>query len=212
MMDELMRERTDRQEKDDSIILFRDGEKQYVLSHAGREKKVDEHTASKLMLLESLGETGKSYRLASRLMGGDAKEFRLDTALLAEITERKGKDNPFDKEKDLEKNRSRTNSVNGQESGKGENRVTVLDAHVTGIGAAGDFHLTARVQDGKSGEVHEEKGMITGMDAALLRSDTNEQGKDGTVLRNAQVIACENFEKGMSAAFARNNAVTMKME
>lgn len=211
-MDDLMRERTDRQEKDDSIILFRDGEKQYVLSHAGSERKVDEHTASKLMLLESLGETGKSYRLASRLMGGDAKEFRLDTALLAEMAERKGKDNPFDKETGLEKNRSDTNSVNGQESGKGERRVTVLDAHVTGIGAAGDFHLTARVQGSKSGEVREEKGMITGMDAALLRSDTNEQGKDGTVLKNAQAIACENFEKGMSAAFARNNAVTMKME
>lgn len=211
-MDELMRERTDRQDKDDSIILFRDGEKQYVLSHAGSERKVDEHTASKLMLLESLGETGKSYRLASRLMGGDAKDFRLDTALLAEMAERKGKDNPFDKETGVEKNRSKTNSVNGQESGKGESRATVLDAHVTGIGAAGDFHLTARVQDSKSGEVREEKGMITGMDAALLRSDTNEQGKDGTVLRNAQAIACENFEKGMSAAFARNSAVTMKME
>lgn len=211
-MDELMREKTDRQEKDDSIILFRDGEKQYVLSHAGSERKVDEHTASKLMLLESLGETGKSYRLASRLIGGDAKEFRLDTVLLAEMAERKGKDNPFDKEMGLEKNRSKTNSVNGQESGKRESRATVLDAHVTGIGAAGDFHLTARVQDSKSGEVREEKGMITGMDAALLRSDTNEQGKDGTVLSNAQAIACENFEKGMSAAFARNNAVTMKME
>lgn len=211
-MDELMREKSDRQEKDDSIILSRDGEKQYVLSYAGSEIKVDEHTASKLMLLESLGETGKSYRLASRLIGGNAKEFRLDAALLAEMTERKGKDNPFDKETDLEKNRSKTNSGNGQESGKGEGRATVLDAHVTGIGVAGDFHLTARVQDDKSGEVREEKGMITGMDAALLRSDTNEQGKDGTVLRNAQVLACENFEKGMSAAFARNNAVTMKME
>lgn len=211
-MDELMRERTERQEKDDSIILFRDGEKQYVLSHAGNERKVDEHIALKLMLLESLGETGKSYRLASRMMGGDAKEFRLDATLLVQMAERKGKDNTFDKEKDFEKNRSKTNSVNGQESGKGERQATVLDAHVTGIGAAGDFHLTTRVQDDKSGEVREVKGMITGMDAALLRSDTNEQGKDGAVLRNAQVLACENFEKGMSAAFAHNNAVTMKME
>lgn len=100
--------------------------------------------------------------------------------------------------------------MNVQESGQEENRKTVLDAHVTGIGAGGDFHLAARVRDDNSGEVREVKGMITGLDAALLRSDTNEQGKDGTVLRNAQALASENFEKGMSAAFTPNNAMTMK--
>ena len=103
-------------------------------------------------------------------------------------------------------------SENGRETGKENDRNMVLDAHITGIGAAGDFHLTARVQNEKSGEVREMKGMITGLDAALLRSDTNEEGKDGTVLRNAQALASENFEKGLSAAFPRNNTVTMKME
>lgn len=48
--------------------------------------------------------------------------------------------------------------------------------------------------------------------AALIRSDTNEQGKDGTVLRNAQAMASENFEKGMSVALPKNNSFTMKME
>lgn len=48
--------------------------------------------------------------------------------------------------------------------------------------------------------------------AALIRSDTNEQGKDGTILRNAQALDNENFEEGMSVALPRNNSFTMKME
>lgn len=189
-MERLRRENTEFYEKDGTLVLTRGAEERYVLSHvgSGMNVQVDERTASKLMVLESLGETGKSRRLASRLMGEEVKEFRLDDALRMEIEGR----------------------INGQESGQEENRKTVLDAHVTGIGASGDFHLAARVRDDNSGEVHEVKGMITGLDAALLRSDTNEQGKDGTVLRNAQALASENFEKGMSAAFTPNNAMTMK--
>lgn len=208
-MDERMREKTVPKEKDDSMILSRDGNKRSVLFHAGSRKiiEVDEHTASKLMLLESLGETDKSQRIASRLMGGRTEEFRLDAALLAEIVE-KGQKNM---------NCSTSESLVGakedmRKTGKEDCRKSVLDAHVTGIGAAGDFQLTARIQDHKSGEVHEVKGVITGFDAAMLRSDTNEQGRDGTVLRNAQALACENFEKGMSAAFTPHNAMTMKME
>lgn len=221
MMDELMREKPAPEEKENAMVLSRDRDGLFVLFHAksGRTIQVDEHTATKLMLLESLGEMEKSRRLVSRFMGEEAKEFRLDAVLLAEVEarEQKGKNHSTremmtDAEVNGRKGQGTHDSENGRETGKEDGRNTVLDAHITGIGAAGDFRLTARVQDEKSGEVREVKGMITGLDAALLRSDTNEEGKDGTVLRNAQALASENFEKGISAAFPRNNTVTMKIE
>lgn len=198
-MDELMQERDVIDEKDGAMILSRDRDGRYVLSHAesGRSVRVDEHTASKLMLLVSVGETGKSCRIASKLMDEEVKKLRLDAISLAGL-ESSGKKHNLKE------------AGSGQEAEKKDGKNAILDAHVTGIGAGGDFHLTARVQSEKSGKVHEVKGMITGLDAALLRSDNNEQGKDGIVLRNAQALACENFEKGMSASFVVNNAVTMK--
>lgn len=234
-MDELMREKPIPEEKEAEVVLSRNGNGTFVLSHAanGRIVQVDGHTASKLMLLESVGETGKSSRLVSRLMGEGVKKIRLDAALQAEIEigKQKGRNHSApemltDAEMDERKGKN-NQSGNGEEAGKGhrmngsggglgsekeDSRSMVLDAHVTGIGAGGDFHLAARVQDEKTGEIREAKGMITGLDAALLRSDANEQGKDGTILRNAQALACDNFEKGMSASFTPNNAVTMKME
>lgn len=202
-MDETMREKIAPEEEKDTMVLSREGEKLYVLSHAksGRSVQVDEHTASRLILLESLGETEKSRRLVSRFTGEEVKKVRLDTALLAEIAVERGNEHGT---REAESERK----VDKKEDGK----RTVLDAHITGVGAAGDFHLTARVQNENSGEVQEVKGMVTGLDAALLRSNTNEEAKEGTVLRNAQALASENFENGMSAAFARNNAVTMKMD
>lgn len=220
-MNELMREKPSPEEKENAMVLSRNRDGLFVLSHAesGRIIQVDEHTAMKLMLLESLGETEKSRRFASRFIGEDAKVFRLDAALLAEVEarEQKGKNLSVrevmtDTDVNERKGHGAHDSENGRETGKENDRNMVLDAHITGIGAAGDFHLTARVQNEKSGEVREMKGMITGLDAALLRSDTNEEGKVGTVLRNAQALASENFEKGLSAAFPRNNTVTMKME
>lgn len=220
-MNELMREKPSPEEKENAMVLSRDRDGLFVLSHAESRRiiQVDEHTAMKLMLLESLGETEKSRRFASRFMGEDVKGFRLDAALLAEVEarEQKGKNLSVrevmtDTDVNERKGHGAHDSENGRETGKENDRNMVLDAHITGIGAAGDFHLTARVQNEKSGEVREMKGMITGLDAALLRSDTNEEGKDGTVLRNAQALASENFEKGLSAAFPRNNTVTMKME
>lgn len=202
-MDETMREKIAPEEEKDAMVLSREGEKLYVLSHAesGRSVQVDEHTAARLVLLESLGETEKSRRLASRFTGEEIKKVRLDAALLAEIAVNRGKEHGM-REAEYEQKADK----------KGDDRNTVLDAHITGVGTAGDFHLTARVQNENSGEVREVKGMVTGLDAALLRSNTNEEEKEGTVLRNAQVLASENFEKGMSAAFAKNNAVTMKMD
>lgn len=220
-MNELMREKLSPEEKENAMVLSRNRDGLFVLSHAESRRiiQVDEHTAMKLMLLESLGETEKSRRFASRFMGEDVKGFRLDAALLAEVEarEQKGKNLSVrevmtDTDVNERKGHGAHDSENGRETGKENNRNMVLDAHITGIGAAGDFHLTARVQNEKSGEVREMKGIITGLDAALLRSDTNEEGKDGTVLRNAQALASENFEKGLSAAFPRNNTVTMKME
>lgn len=220
-MNELMREKPSPEEKENAMVLSRNRDGLFVLSHAESRRiiQVDEHTAMKLMLLESLGETEKSRRFASRFMGEDVKGFRLDAALLAEVEarEQKGKNLSVrevmtDTDVNEKKGHGAHDSENGRETGKENDRNMVLDAHITGIGAAGDFHLTARVQNEKSGEVREMKGMITGLDAALLRSDTNEEGKDGTVLRNAQALASENFEKGLSAAFPRNNTVTMKME
>lgn len=220
-MNELMREKLSPEEKENAMVLSRNRDGLFVLSHAESRRiiQVDEHTAMKLMLLESLGETEKSRRFASRFMGEDVKGFRLDAALLAEVEarEQKGKNLSVrevmtDTDVNERKGHGVHDSENGRETGKENDRNMVLDAHITGIGAAGDFHLTARVQNEKSGEVREMKGMITGLDAALLRSDTNEEGKDGTVLRNAQALASENFEKGLSAAFPRNNTVTMKME
>lgn len=220
-MNELMREKLSPEEKENAMVLSRNRDGLFVLSHAESRRiiQVDEHTAMKLMLLESLGETEKSRRFASRFMGEDVKGFRLDAALLAEVEarEQKGKNLSVrevmtDTDVNERKGHGVHDSENGRETGKENDRNMVLDAHITGIGAAGDFHLTARVQNEKSGEVREMKGMITGLDAALLRSDTNEEGKDGTVLRNAQALASENFEKGLSAAFSRNNTVTMKME
>ena len=220
-MNELMREKPSPEEKENAMVLSRNRDGLFVLSHAESRRiiQVDEHTAMKLMLLESLGETEKSRRFASRFMGEDVKGFRLDAALLAEVEarEQKGKNLSVrevmtDTDVNERKGHGVHDSENGRETGKENDRNMVLDAHITGIGAAGDFHLTARVQNEKSGEVREMKGMITGLDAALLRSDTNEEGKDGTVLRNAQALASENFEKGLSAAFPRNNTVTMKME
>ncbi len=202
-MDETMREKIAPEEEKDAMVLSREGEKLYVLSHgeSGRSVQVDEHTAARLILLESLGETEKSRRLASRFTGEEIKKVRLDATLLAEIAVNRGKEHGM-REAEYEQKADK----------KGDDRNTVLDAHITGVGTAGDFHLTARVQNENSGEVREVKGMVTGLDAALLRSNTNEEEKEGTVLRNAQVLASENFEKGMSAAFAKNNAVTMKMD
>lgn len=220
-MDELIREKSSPEEKEDAMVLTRDKDGLFVLFHAksGRTNQVDEHIATKLMLLESLGEMEKSRRLVSRFMGEEVKKFRLDAALLAEVEAREQKEKGHsarevmtDTEVSRRKGQGTHDSENGRETGKEDGRNTVLDAHITGIGAAGDFRLTARVQNEKSGEVREVKGMITGLDAALLRSDTNEEGKDGTVLRNAQALASENFEKGISAAFPRNNTMTMKME
>ena len=190
--------------KENMIVLSRNREGQFVLIHTatGVQVETDERTASKLMLLDSSKEVGKSQRLASRIMGCDADGFRLDSILQTEVAT-----------KDLEDKRRAIDSLTGNLNGgekKGNNKV--LDAHVTGIGAGGDFHLSARVKDERSGEIRDVKGMITGLDAALLRSDTNGQGKDGTVLKNAQALAGENFEKGMSAAFSRSNSVTVKME
>lgn len=204
------------EEKEDTMVLSRNRDGLYMLTYGvtGRVVQLDERTASKLMLWETLGEAEKSRRLASRFMGVETKAFRLDAALLAKIgaKEQQGRNNPFVLKEERGMNQEKTASENGKDVGKGDSRNKILDAHVTGIGAAGDFHLTARVQDEKSGEVREVKGMITGIDAALLRSDTNEQGKDATVLRNAQALASENFEKGMMAAITPNNAVTMKMD
>ena len=194
--------------------------------------QTDEHTASKLMLWSTLGETAKSNRLASRVMGCMANGFRLDTVLQNENdagrTEVKGKGTEhltdglnFDEERgrsNLEKSEKGVRAGQGdkgeneQQTAERESKNKALDAHVTGIGAGGDFHLAARLKNEVTGEVRDVKGMITGLDAALLRSNTNEQGKDGTVLRNAQALASENFEKGMSVAFPRNNSFTMKME
>lgn len=189
--------------KENMIVLSRNREGKFVLVHTGTGAQVetDERTASKLMLLESNKEVGKSQRLASRIMGCDADGFRLDSILQSEA-----------EAKDLKDKRRAIDSLTGNLGGEKKGNNKVLDAHVTGIGAAGDFHLSARVKDERSGEIRDVKGMITGLDAALLRSDTNEQGKDGTVLRNAQALAGENFEKGMSAVFSKNNSVTIKME
>ena len=220
--------------KENVIVLSRNKEGQFVLLHTttGEKMLTDERTASKLMLWNSLGETVKSNRLASRVMGCTAGGFRLDTVLQNENdvrrTEGKGKGGaPLTDGLNLDEERGRNNpeesekAVKTGQGGKGENKQqaaeregenTVLDAHVTGIGAAGDFHMAARLKNEVTGEVRDVKGMITGLDAALLRSNTNEQGKDGTVLRNAQALASENFEKGMSVAFPRNNSFTMKME
>lgn len=199
-MDVMNRKTTD-EEREVAMVLSRGQDGRFMLSNtkSGKDIKVDECTASKLMLLESFGESEKSLRLASRLIGEEIKSFRLDATLMAEIE---------DKEKSCFEEESRKRQGSGKEDGKN----TVLDAHVTGIGAGGDFHLAARVQNEKTGEVRDMKGMITGLDAALLRSDTNELGKDGTVLRNAQALACENFEKGMMAAFTPNNSVIMKVQ
>lgn len=189
--------------KENMIVLSRNREGQFVLVHTatGVQVETDERTASKLMLLESNKEVGKSQRLVSRIMGCDVDGFRLDSILQSEA-----------EAKDLKDKRQAIDSLTGNLSDEKKGNNKVLDAHVTGIGAAGDFHLSARVKDERSGEIRDVKGMITGLDAALLRSDTNEQGKDGTVLRNAQALAGENFEKGMSAAFSKNNSVAIKME
>ena len=220
--------------KENVIVLSRNKEGQFVLLHTttGERMQTDEHTASKLMLWSTLGETAKSNRLASRGMGCMANGFRLDTVLQNENdagrTEVKGKGTEhltdglnFDEERgrsNLEKSEKGVRAGQGdkgeneQQTAEREGKNKALDAHVTGIGAGGDFHLAARLKNEVTGEVRDVKGMITGLDAALLRSNTNEQGKDGTVLRNAQALASENFEKGMSVAFPRNNSFTMKME
>lgn len=220
--------------KEDMIVLSRTREGQFVLTHTatGVQVETDERAASKLILLDSFKETGKCKQLASRIMGHDASGFRLDSVLQAEVeaTDLEDKRKAIDsltehlnssgrKEKDeinpLEDGREVMKPdtlIDGKQPGVAEGKKDVLDAHVTGIGAAGDFHLSARVRDERTGEIRNVKGMITGLDAALLRSDTNEQGKDGTVLRNAQALASENFEKGMAVAFSRNNSVTIKME
>lgn len=199
-MDVINRKTTD-EAREVAMVLSRGQDGRFVLSHteSGKYIGVDERTASKLMLLESFGESEKSFHLVSRLIGEKVKNFRLDSTLMAEI-------------EDKEKNCFIKESGKREESGKEDGKNTVLDAHVTGIGAGGDFHLAARVQNDKTGEVRDMKGVITGLDAALLRSDTNELGKDGTVLRNAQALACENFEKGMMATFTPNNSVTMKVQ
>ncbi|WP_373155403.1 hypothetical protein [Bacteroides cellulosilyticus] len=220
--------------KENVIVLSRNKEGQFVLLHTttGERMQTDERTASKLMLWNSLGETAKSNRLASQVMGCTAGGFRLDTVLQNEndarrtegkgkgterltdglnLDEERGRNNPEKSEKGVKTGQG-VKGENEQQAAEREGKNTVLDAHVTGIGAAGDFHMAARLKNEVTGEVRDVKGMITGLDAALLRSNTNEQGKDGTVLRNAQALASENFEKGMSVAFPRNNSFTMKME
>lgn len=185
--------KTPSEEKNQDIVLSRKEDGRYLLTDLSgdckKEVDLDKQTASKLLLLSSLGETEKANRLISQKMNSPVIGFRVDPVLQNETG------NEQKQEKQL------------QDNGKN----SVLNAHVTGIGAGGDFHLTARVKNERSGEIREVKGMITGLDAALLRSDTNGQGKDGTVLRNAQALASENFEKAWSVAFSQSHAVTMRM-
>lgn len=98
-----------------------------------------------------------------------------------------------------------------EESHADTSRKTVLDARVTGVGAGGDFHMSARVRDEKSGEIREMKGMITGRSAAFLRSDALAQNKDAAIAKEAQALASENFEKGMDSLFSRTNHSSIKM-
>jgi len=181
------------QERDNAVILSRQKDGRYFLTDLStdhkKEVELDKQTASKLLLLSSLGEVEKTKRLVSQKIGSPLADLRIDTALQNEMDHEQKQDKHL------------------QDTGKN----SFLNAHLTGMGAGGDFYLTARVQNEHSGQIREFKGLITGLNAALLRGDTNGQGEGETIHRNAQALAGENFEKAWSVAFLSSPVASMKM-
>ena len=150
-------------------------------------------------------ETEKATKLIARLTGKNPAMIDIENnPVSAEQQTNLKTEQKNNEEKSEEENKSKTN-----EEKQGNKKARITDAQITGIAAGGDFHLAMRIQDDQTGKTYDRKGLITGLDAAKLRGNDNGPEKDGIVLKNAQSIASDNFEKGMAAIIANTNGMKL---
>lgn len=192
------------------IIVKRGSNGQLVLYDTERQEKISlkERDAAKLEMLMSRKETEKATKLIARLTEKNPAMIDIENNPVS--IERQAnlkteqKNNEEKSEEEEEENKSKTN-----EEKQGNKKARITDAQITGIAAGGDFHLAMRIQDDQTGKTYDRKGLITGLDAAKLRGNDNGPEKDGIVLKNAQSIASDNFEKGMAAIIANTNGMKL---
>lgn len=191
----------------DVIIVKRGSNGQLVLYDTERQEKISlkERDAAKLEMLMSRKETEKATKLIARLTGKNPAMIDIENnPVSAERQTNLKTEQKNNEEKSEEENKSKTN-----EEKQGNKKARITDAQITGIAAGGDFHLAMRIQDDQTGKTYDRKGLITGLDAAKLRGNDNSPEKDGIVLKNAQSIASDNFEKGMAAIIANTNGMKL---
>lgn len=189
------------------IIVKRGSNGQLVLYDTERQEKISlkERDAAKLEMLTSRKETEKATKLIARLTGKNPAMIDIENnPVSAERQTNLKTEQKNNEEKSEEENKSKTN-----EEKQGNKKARITDAQITGIAAGGDFHLAMRIQDDQTGKTYDRKGLITGLDAAKLRGNDNGSEKDGIVLKNAQSIASDNFEKGMAAIIANTNGMKL---
>lgn len=189
------------------IIVKRGNNGQLVLYDTERQEKISlkERDAAKLEMLTSRKETEKATKLIARLTGKNPAMIDIENnPVSAERQANLKTEQKNNEEKSEEENKSKTN-----EEKQGNKKARITDAQITGIAAGGDFHLAMRIQDDQTGKTYDRKGLITGLDAAKLRGNDNGPEKDGIVLKNAQSIASDNFEKGMAAIIANTNGMKL---
>lgn len=189
------------------IVVKRGSNGQLVLYDTERQEKISlkERDAAKLEMLMSRKETEKATKLIARLTGKNPAMIDIENnPVSAERQTDLKTEQKNNEEKSEEENKSKTN-----EEKQGNKKARITDAQITGIAAGGDFHLAMRIQDDQTGKTYDRKGLITGLDAAKLRGNDNSPEKDGIVLKNAQSIASDNFEKGMAAIIANTNGMKL---
>lgn len=189
------------------IIVKRGSNGQLVLYDTERQEKISlkERDAAKLEMLMSRKETEKATKLIARLTGKNPAMIDIENnPVSAERQTNLKTEQKNNEEKSEEENKSKTN-----EEKQGNKKARITDAQITGIAAGGDFHLAMRIRDDQTGKTYDRKGLITGLDAAKLRGNDNGPEKGGIVLKNAQSIASDNFEKGMAAIIANTNGMKL---
>lgn len=189
------------------IIVKRGNNGQLVLYDTERQEKISlkERDAAKLEMLTLRKETEKATKLIAKLTGKNPAMIDIENnPVSAERQTNLKTEQKNNEEKSEEENKSKTN-----EEKQGNKKARITDAQITGIAAGGDFHLAMRIQDDQTGKPYDRKGLITGLDAAKLRGNDNGPEKDGIVLKNAQSIASDNFEKGMAAIIANTNGMKL---
>lgn len=189
------------------IVVKRGSNGQLVLYDTEKQEKISlkEREAAKLEMLLSRKETEKATKLIGKLTGKNPAMIDIENNP-SRAEQQAGLKT---EQKNIEDKSNEVNEKKSHEEKHGNNKAHITDAQITGIAAGGDFHLAMRIQDDQTGKTYDRKGLITGLDAAKLRGNDNGPEKDGIVLKNAQSIASDNFEKGMAAIVANTNGMKL---